>query len=139
MPTLFYSQIICDKIKFMIDTVVNKDANIAITATPEALKHFKKQLAKSHATSGIRLDIVKAGCSGYRYEMKPIDENNPVTEQDKQFQLDNDLLLYVSRKIFPSVMGTVIDYQKKGLSGELVFNNPQQTGACGCGESITFE
>lgn len=110
----------------------------AITATTAAINHFKKHLAK-HGGGGVRLDIVKAGCSGYRYEVTFIDEAHPVTEKDKIFMLDNDLLLCVSKKVFPSVMGTEIDYQKKGLSGELIYNNPQQTGACGCGESFTVD
>ena len=114
---------------------INKNT---ITATPEAIEHLKKHL-KKQGGEAIRLNIVKSGCSGYRYEVTPIDATNPVTEQDKAFLLEEHLSLYVSRKIFPMVMGTTIDYMKKGLgSGELVYNNPQQTGACGCGESFTL-
>lgn len=116
---------------------------IAITATQAAISHFKKQLVKQglpeNALGSVRLNIVKAGCSGYRYEVTLINDQNPITDQDKMFKLDDNLSLYVSRKVFPSVMGTCIDYQKKGLSGELVYENPQQTGACGCGESFTIE
>lgn len=113
---------------------------MTISITPAALAHFKKYLKSRQ--QGIRFDIVKSGCSGYRYTVTPIDENNPATEQDKVFLLDAEtqLQLYVSRKIYPKVMGTVIDYQKKGLGGgELVYDNPQQTGACGCGESVALE
>jgi iron-sulfur cluster assembly protein len=111
----------------------------AIKATPSAIEHLKKHLQK-HAGEGVRLSIVKSGCSGYRYEVTFIDVENPVTEQDKMFLLEEHLPLYISRKIFPMLMGTTIDYMKKGLgSGELVYNNPQQTGACGCGESFTLD
>lgn len=113
-------------------------ADTAITATPDAIAHFKKHLVKNNAHM-IRLSIVKAGCSGYRYEVTCVNENNALTENDKVFVLDPDVQLCVAKKIFPSVMGTVIDYCKKGLSGELAYNNPQQTGACGCGESFTID
>lgn len=114
--------------------IKHNSADSAITATPEAVKHFKKQ-----NVSMIRLNIVKAGCSGYRYEVTPVDDNHPVTEQDKQFILADNLSLCVSKTVFPSIVGTVIDYVKKGISGELVYHNPQQTGSCGCGESFTLD
>lgn len=110
----------------------------AITATSAAIAHFKNHLAK-HGGSGVRINIVKAGCSGYRYEVTFIDEVHPITENEKTFMLDDNLLLSVPKKIFPSVMGTKIDYIKKGLGGELVYDNPQQTGACGCGESFMVD
>ncbi len=109
-----------------------------ITATPAAIAHFKKHLKKLGGEC-VRLNIIKSGCSGYRYEVTFIDKEHPVTEQDKIFELDEELTLCVSRKIFPMVLGTQIDYVKKGLGGELVYHNPQQTGACGCGESVMIE
>ncbi len=108
-----------------------------IVATSAAIQHLKKHLNK-HGGEAVRLNIVKSGCSGYRYEVTFINAENPITEQDKMFSLDEHLLLYVSRKVYPMVMGTKIDYIKKGLGGgELIYDNPQQTGACGCGESFT--
>ena len=108
----------------------------AITATPAAIQHLKKHLSQ-HGGEAVRLNIIKSGCSGYRYEVSFIDEKNPVTEQDKVFSLDEHLSLYVSRKIYPMIMGTQIDYAKKGIGGgELVYHNPQQTGACGFGKSV---
>lgn len=119
-------------------SIDNSNKNL-ITATPDAIAHFNKHL-KKHGGEAVRLNIVKAGCSGYRYEATFVDGEHPITEQDKIFPLDAHLSLCVSRKIFPMVMGTNIDYIKKGLgSGELTFDNPQQTGACGCGESFTIE
>lgn len=109
----------------------------SITATPAAIQHLKKHLSKQGGEA-VRLDIVKSGCSGYRYEVTFIDSEHPATEHDKIFTLDEHLSLYVSRKVYPVVMGTKIDYRKKGLGeGELVYDNPQQTGECGCGESFT--
>jgi iron-sulfur cluster assembly accessory protein len=113
-------------------------SNNAIVATPAAIQHLKKHLSK-HGGEAVRLNIVKSGCSGYRYEVTFVNDEHPSTEQDKVFLLDEHLSLYVSRKVYPMVMGTKIDYIKKGLGeGELAYNNPQQTGECGCGESFTM-
>lgn len=118
--------------------------NQVITATQAAITHFKRHLSKKEV-KGIRLNIVKSGCSGYRYEITFVDDKKLITEEDKMFFLEDSekdpaaLFVCVAKKIFPSVMGTIIDYKKTGLNGELVFENPQQTGACGCGESFTIE
>lgn len=122
---------------------VNATHQLPVTITDAAVAHFKKQLAKKEGSTGIRLNIVPAGCSGYRYEVTTIDDEHPVAINTEsvfsiQWKLSEDLLFCAPKKILPLLMGTVIDYAQKGLSGELVFNNPQQTGACGCGESITF-
>lgn len=123
---------------------VNATNQQPVTVTEAAVVHFKKQLAKKEGAIGIRLNIVPAGCSGYRYEVNTIDDEHPIANTESVFSiplqedLSKDMLFCAPKKILPMLMGTVIDYAKKGLSGELVFNNPQQTGACGCGESITF-
>jgi len=111
----------------------------AITATPAAVTYIKKFLEKQGTpkVQAVRLNIVKAGCSGYRYELTAVDEAHPALESDKIFSLNDQLSLHIDRKFFPYVMGTVIDYQKMGLGEQLVYQNPNQTGTCGCGESFT--
>ena len=64
-----------------------------------------------------------------------VDESNP---DDYVFQTDSQIIICVDPKVFPMVKGTQIDYVRKGLNATFVYNNPNVTGACGCGESFTL-
>lgn len=107
----------------------------AITATPAALMHIKQALQKRGGGKGIRLDVKTTGCSGKSYVVDYVDEARP---DDFIFQGDTEIIICVSPHIFPLIKGTQIDYVRKGLNSSFVFNNPNVTGACGCGESFTI-
>ena len=59
--------------------------------------------------------------------------------EDLQFSIDSDLVVFVERASFPMLKGMCIDYIQNGLNGALKFINPNQTAACGCGESFSIE
>ncbi|MFZ0219481.1 MAG: iron-sulfur cluster assembly accessory protein [Candidatus Aquirickettsiella sp.] len=104
--------------------------------TPSAIKHIKKILAKQRDEKCFRLSVKRSGCSGFAYVVDYVDSSH---SDDLQFSIDNDLVVFVDRASLPILQGVRIDYIQKGLNGTLKFINPNQTAACGCGESFSIE
>lgn len=104
--------------------------------TPSAIQHVKKILAKQAGEKCFRLSVKRSGCSGFAYVVDYVDSFH---SEDLKFSIDNDLVLFVDRASFPILQGICIDYVQKGPNGTLKFINPNQTAACGCGESFSIE
>lgn len=105
-----------------------------ITFSDAATRHVVSYLLKQSDCKGIRLSVKKTGCSGLSYVVDYV--NAPLTE-DIVLPLDNHYDIYIDRISFPYLKGMHVDYVKQGLNSKFVFNNPNQTGQCGCGESFT--
>lgn len=105
-----------------------------ISFSNSAMKHFMACLAKHPEYKGLRLAVKKTGCSGLSYV---VDYIVTPDEEDIQKPLSEDYLLCVDKKSYPFLKNLQVDYIKEGLNYKLVFNNPNQTGQCGCGESFT--
>lgn len=106
----------------------------AISFTEPAIKHIESYLATQSSSKGIRLSVKKTGCSGLSYVVDYVDE--PVVD-DIVLPLTKDYLVCIDKKSFPYLKGMSVDYVKQGFNAKFVFNNPNQTGQCGCGESFT--
>lgn len=104
--------------------------------TPSAIKHVKKILANHLGEKCFRLSVKRSGCSGFTYVVDYVDSFH---SEDLQFSIDSDLVVFVERASFPMLKGMCIDYIQNGLNGALKFINPNQTDACGCGESFSIE
>jgi iron-sulfur cluster assembly protein len=105
----------------------------AVTLTPAAVSQIRRLMARDGA-KGLRLGIKKGGCAGMEYTMEYVSEVNPhdeVVEQDGA-----RVLIAPMAQMF--LFGTQIDYKTALLESGFVFNNPNVTEACGCGESIKF-
>jgi iron-sulfur cluster assembly protein len=105
----------------------------AVTLTPAAVSQIRRLMARDGA-KGLRLGIRKGGCAGMEYTMEYVSEVNPhdeVVEQDGA-----RVLIAPMAQMF--LFGTQIDYKTALLESGFVFNNPNVTEACGCGESIKF-
>lgn len=86
------------------------------------------------ATDFVRVGVKSGGCSGLSYDLK-FDKNQE--EDDKVFE-DNDIKIIVNKKSFLYLIGTTLEYSG-GLSGTgFVFNNPNASRTCGCGESFSL-
>ena len=109
--------------------------NEAIRVTPEAARHFQKQLRKS-GCAAIRLSLKESGCTGYKYV---IDEVAQAHAGDLSIKLENDVLVYIDPDNLPALQGTVVDYVQQGLNYNLVLDNPNVADSCGCGESFSFK
>lgn len=105
----------------------------AVTVTPAALAHFRRQLA-SHSGKSVRLSIKKSGCTGFMYVIDLVEQGSA---DDVQYQLDDLVELRVARDALPIVSGTEIDLVKEGINRQIKFHNPNVKDECGCGESFS--
>ena len=107
-----------------------------IILSAAAQQHVVSYLKKQGDSKGIRLSVKKTGCSGLSYVIDYV----KTSEADDIVQaLDPYHWIYIDKKSYPYIKGVSIDYVKQGLNYKLVFQNPNQTGQCGCGESFTVE
>jgi len=108
---------------------------MTITFTPAVAQHIEKSLAKRGHGVGLRLSIKTSGCSGYAYVVDFADS----VQLDDEIVESHGVKILVDKKSLPLMDGTTLDYQRKGLNWEFVFNNPKATYHCGCGESFTVD
>lgn len=100
--------------------------------TPAAIRHLRTQLAKENARA-LLLSVKPSGCSGYMYVMDFAREQ-PAGARVFRFE---DVEVWVDGGSLGIINGTEVDYVTEGLNSAFRFNNPNVTGACGCGESFT--
>ena len=106
-----------------------------LTLTPRAAERVRAIMAsKGPDVVGLKIGVKKGGCAGMEYTMTwadSIGKFDDVVEQDgARVIVDPQAVLYL--------LGTEMDYKTDKLSASFVFNNPNQTGACGCGESVNL-
>lgn len=111
---------------------------MSLTITSRAAAYMKE--ACTQATQGtpwgIRLSVKKAGCSGYEYVVEYA--YNPPKEDDLCFEHEGAKVVVDPMIVAKYLKGTEIDYQEELTQQGLVFNNPNATAHCGCGESFTM-
>jgi len=82
----------------------------------------------------VRVGVKSGGCSGLSYDLT---FDNKIGENDKVFE-DNNIKIAVEKKSFLYLAGTILEFSG-GLNGKgFVFNNPNATRTCGCGESFSL-
>ena len=106
----------------------------SITVTDTAIEHIQSFLANRGKGDGIRLGVKTNGCSGLSYVIEFVD-GGPYAP-DLVFDIA-DFKLVIDQKSLVYLNGTEVDYTKEGLNEGFKFNNPNESGACGCGESFT--
>jgi iron-sulfur cluster assembly protein len=82
--------------------------------------------------AGVRVGVKNGGCAGMEYTMEYADAVNPTDEVVE----DKGVKILIDPKAVLFLLGTEMDYKTEKLSAQFVFNNPNQTSACGCGESV---
>lgn len=106
-----------------------------VSLTPAAVTHVRKLMSKAGGdAAGLRIGVKKGGCAGMEYTMDFADAAQPhdeVIEQDGA-----RVMIAPMAQMF--LFGTEIDYRASLLESGFVFNNPNVTEACGCGESVKF-
>lgn len=105
---------------------------MAITMTESAAHHVSKYLEKRGKGVGIRLGVTTTGCSGLAYKLEYADD---VAVEDTVYETQG-LKVLVDPKSVPYLDGTELDFVKEGLNEGFKFNNPNERGKCGCGESF---
>jgi iron-sulfur cluster assembly protein len=84
--------------------------------------------------AGIRVGVKNGGCAGMAYTMEFAEALDPRDETVE----DKGVRLFIDPKAVLFLLGTEMDYRVDKLSAGFVFNNPNQTSACGCGESVAI-
>ena len=106
---------------------------MAISLTETAANRVSTFLQQRGKGVGLRLGVKTHGCSGMAYVMEFADE---IDEHDTVFD-DHGVKLIIDPKSLVYLDGTQMDYTKEGLNEGFKFTNPNESGACGCGESFT--
>ncbi|MDI9817672.1 MULTISPECIES: iron-sulfur cluster assembly accessory protein [unclassified Legionella] len=107
-----------------------------ITLSEAARQHVLAYLDKQEGSKGFRLSVKKTGCSGLSYV---VDYVLVPQETDIVQPLTEKYQLCIDKASYPYLKGMHIDYVKQGLNHKFIFNNPNEKGQCGCGESFTVE
>ena len=107
----------------------------AITLTERAAARVKAIIEKSDVPKiGIRLGVKNGGCAGMEYTMDYAEERQPLDEVVE----DKGVTILIEAKAVLFLLGTQMDWEEDKLSAGFTFSNPNQTDACGCGESVTI-
>jgi iron-sulfur cluster assembly protein len=84
--------------------------------------------------AGVRVGVMNGGCAGMSYTMDYADEAKPLEEVVE----DRGVKIFIDPKAILFLIGTEMDFVRDKLASRFVFNNPNQTAACGCGESVSI-
>ena len=85
--------------------------------------------------TGVRVGVKNAGCAGMAYTLSYV--NEPVQGDDHVEE--KGVHVFVEPKATLFLLGTVMDFEETVLSSGFTFKNPNQTGECGCGESVQLK
>ena len=107
-----------------------------VRLTEAAAERIKAVMAKAdRPIAAVRVGVKNGGCAGMSYTMEYADKINPLDEIVE----DRGVRILIDPKAVLFLLGTEMDYKVDKLSAQFVFNNPNQTAACGCGESVQLE
>ncbi|MDH5189394.1 MAG: iron-sulfur cluster assembly accessory protein [Rhodospirillaceae bacterium] len=104
-----------------------------INLTPAAITQVKALLeSRGKPSLGVRISVRTKGCSGMSYTLEFADEKGDFDEEVKV----DDITVLIDPKATMFILGTEMDYVEDKLESGFVFNNPNEKGRCGCGESF---
>lgn len=104
-----------------------------MSVTPAAAERVKALIdGREKPTVGIRIGVRSKGCSGMSYTLEFADAQQPMDEVVETAGVK--LLIDPKASLF--LIGTQMDYVEEKLKSGFVFNNPNEKGRCGCGESF---
>ena len=107
-----------------------------VSLTDAAAERVREIMGKAEKPyAGLRVGVKNGGCAGQEYVLEYATEAGPLDEVVE----DKGVTILVEPKAVLFLIGTVIDYDVTRLSAKFTFRNPNETDACGCGESVTIE
>jgi iron-sulfur cluster assembly protein len=83
---------------------------------------------------GVRVGVTNGGCAGMSYTMNYAESASPLDEVME----DQGVKIFIEPKAILFLIGTELDFETTKLGSRFVFNNPNQTASCGCGESVSI-
>jgi iron-sulfur cluster assembly protein len=106
-----------------------------MTLTDAAAHRVKDIIARAdHPIVGVRVGVKNGGCAGMSYTMEYADSVSPLDETLE----DKGVTVLIDPKAVLFLLGTEMDFETTRMSSQFVFRNPNQTSACGCGESVAI-
>lgn len=104
-----------------------------VTLTDAAATRVQEIIAKGDKPY-LRVGVVNGGCAGMEYKL----DYAEAPEQFDELVEDKGVRILVKADAVLFLLGSEIDYETTRLASKFVFRNPNQTDACGCGESVTI-
>src|SRR5690606_3983080 len=106
-----------------------------LTMTEKAAARVRESVATRAGSAGIRVGIKKGGCAGMEYTVTLVNEPDP--KDDHVHYEGADVWVAPEAALF--LLGTEMDFEATQLRTGFVFNNPNQSSSCGCGESVELK
>jgi iron-sulfur cluster assembly protein len=107
-----------------------------VTLSESAAERVREIMGRAEKPyAGLRVGVKNGGCAGQEYVLEYAETANPLDEVVE----DKGVTILVEPKAVLFLVGTEIDYEVNKLSAKFVFRNPNETDACGCGESVTIQ
>ena len=108
-----------------------------LTLTDAAVARVREIVAGAgDEASGVRVGIRNGGCAGMEYTVDLVTEPDPA---DDVVEAGGGANVFVDPGATLFLLGTEMDFEVTKLRTGFVFRNPNQTGACGCGESVELK
>jgi len=104
-----------------------------VTLTDAAADQVKA-IMESARKPYLRVGVKNGGCAGMEYVMEYAEAPEPLDE----IVDDKDVKILIKANAVLFLLGSTIDHETTKLASKFVFRNPNQTDACGCGESVTI-
>jgi iron-sulfur cluster assembly protein len=106
-----------------------------LSLTDAAANRVKQIVAHAERPiAGLRVGVKNGGCAGMSYTIEYADAPKPGEDVVE----DKGVKVFVDPKAVLFLLGTEMDFQTTKLASQFVFKNPNQTSACGCGESVAI-
>ena len=105
----------------------------AVTLSDAAAERVKSIMSRRGA-GFLRVGVKNGGCAGMEYVMDYVEAPDAFDERVE----DKGVEIVLESKALLFLLGTQLDYETTPLHSKFVFRNPNQTDACGCGESVTI-
>ena len=106
-----------------------------VTLTDRAADRVREIMAKAETPyAGLRVGVKNGGCAGQEYILEYAAAAGPLDEVVE----DKGVTILIEPQAVLFLLGTQIDYETSKLASKFVFRNPNETDACGCGESVTI-
>ena len=106
----------------------------AVTLTAAAAGRVRALVQAHPGALGLRIGIKKGGCAGMEYTMTVAEKKEPHDEVVE----DQGAVILIEPAAIMYLLGTEMDFKTDKLASQFVFNNPNQQGSCGCGESVNL-
>jgi len=116
------------------DMIQNGFDKPILTLTEAAAIQAKRLMARADSDAiGLRVGIKTAGCSGLQYQVEFAREQKPFEDRIEQ----QGITIFIDPAAVMFLIGSEMDWKEDNFSSTFIFNNPNETARCGCGESFS--